>query len=93
MPSLTQRIQAWFKSFRTGPATVNGYETHYGVSQDTYAPSSYGNYLALSSAVYACSNLRARNLADDGEQHFAVAKLVDERRVGLPMPVHVGVDM
>ena len=32
----------------------------------------------------------ARDLADDGEQDFAVAQLVEKRRVGAPVTAHVG---
>jgi hypothetical protein len=37
--------------------------------------------------------LGACDLAGDGEQHFAVAQLVEERRVGLPMLAHIGAEM
>lgn len=58
--SWTERIR---KAFRLGPASIDPFETTFGHDQTRYAPENYGDYVALSAAVYACSNLRAKNLA------------------------------
>lgn len=51
------------KAFRLGPATVDGFETTFGHDQTRYALEKYGDYAATNAAVYACSNIRAKNLA------------------------------
>ena len=51
------------KAFRLGPATVDTFETTYGHDQERYAPAAYGDYPATNAAVFACSNIRAKNLA------------------------------
>ena len=51
------------KAFRLGPATVDSFETTFGHDQERYAPAAYGDYPATNAAVYACSNIRAKNLA------------------------------
>lgn len=51
------------KAFRLGPASVDGFETTFGHDQTRYAPEKYGDYAATNAAVYACSNIRAKNLA------------------------------
>jgi HK97 family phage portal protein len=58
--SLRDRIA---KAFRLGPASVDGFETTFGHDQTRYAPEKYGDYAATNAAVYACSNIRAKNLA------------------------------
>lgn len=68
MPSAFRTMLGWMlgvarKAFRVGQAVVDRFETGWGHSQDTYAPEAYGNYLATSVAVYACAQLRAKNLA------------------------------
>src|SRR5206468_7456049 len=47
---------------------------------DDWSPRAYGDYAAMSPAVYACVNLRARNLA-------RVRLVVHQRRDGVAMPV------
>jgi HK97 family phage portal protein len=63
------------KTFRLGPAVIEAADIAFGTDPETWSPEVYGNYIATSSAVYACTNLRARNLAslplhfyDDGEE-------------------------
>lgn len=62
--TLRDRFTAFIaKSFRLGPAVVEAADVAYGTDPERWSPETYGNYLATSSAVYACTNLRARNLA------------------------------
>ena len=51
------------KAFRLGPATVDAFETTFGHDQERYAPAAYGDYPATNAAVFACSSIRAKNLA------------------------------
>ena len=51
------------KAFRLGPAVVEPADVAFGTDPERWSPEVYGNYIATSSAVYACVNLRARNLA------------------------------
>ena len=46
-----------------GPAAFEMGDTVYGRSSDDYQLGAYGNYLATSNAVYACSSLRADMLS------------------------------
>jgi HK97 family phage portal protein len=54
-----QRRQSW----PLGPGTVEIGDESWGHSQDMYAPSEYGDYIATSNGVYTCVSLRARLLA------------------------------
>ena len=64
MASFRQRIGDFIsKAFRLGPAVVEAADVAFGTDPEKWSPEVYGNYLATSSAVYACVNLRARNLA------------------------------
>jgi HK97 family phage portal protein len=64
MPGWRERIGAYFaKRFLTGPAIVEASDVAFGTDPEKWSPEKYGNYLATSSAVYACVNLRARNIA------------------------------
>ncbi len=40
-----------------------------------------------------CSDLGARHVADNGKQHLAVAKLIEEGPVGMPVPAHIRAEM
>lgn len=78
-----QRVQTWLKAFRLGRAVIEPADIAYGTDPARWSPEAYGNYLAISSAVYACCNIRARNLASlpleffkDGE-HVQAGQLVD----------------
>lgn len=51
------------KAFRVGPAVVEEADRYFGTDPETYGPTVYGDYLVTSSAVYACANLKARNIA------------------------------
>jgi len=51
------------KIFRLGPAVIEPADIAFGTDPERWSPEVYGNYLATSSAVYACVNLRARSLA------------------------------
>lgn len=51
------------KTFRLGPAVIEAANIAFGTDPEKWSPEVYGNYVATSSAVYACTNLRARNLA------------------------------
>jgi HK97 family phage portal protein len=57
------RIQHALKAFRLGPAVVEPADTYWGKDPEPFAPPAYGDYIATSSSVYACSTLRARNVA------------------------------
>ena len=57
------RLQSAIKAFRLGPAVVEPADTYWGKDPEPFAPPVYGDYIATSSSVYACANLRARNLA------------------------------
>ncbi len=59
----TDRLWTVWKAFRTGPAVVERAEQDWGHDQTVFAPEAYGEYIATSAAVYACANLRAKNLA------------------------------
>jgi len=64
MPTWRQRIGAYLsKAFQLGPAVVEAVDVAFGNDPEQWSPTVYGNYLATSSAVYACVNLRARNIA------------------------------
>jgi HK97 family phage portal protein len=84
MPSFRQRIGDLIsKAFRLGPAVVEAADVAFGTDPEKWSPEVYGNYLATSSAVYACVNLRARNIASlpivldrDGE-HVTEGPLFD----------------
>jgi HK97 family phage portal protein len=54
------------KLFRLGPAVVEPADVAFGTDPAEWAPTKYGEYIALSSAVYACANLRAKSLAGLG---------------------------
>ena len=73
----TQRLSAAIKAFRLGPAVVEPADKIWGKDPETFSPPAYGDYIATSSAVYACATLRAKNVASlplrayrmvDGEQ-------------------------
>jgi HK97 family phage portal protein len=51
------------KLFKLGPAVIEPADVAFGADPAEWAPTRYGEYLTQSSAVYACANLRARNLA------------------------------
>jgi HK97 family phage portal protein len=51
------------KLFRLGPAVIEPADIAFGTDPERWSPEVYGNYIATSSAVYACVNLRARSLA------------------------------
>lgn len=57
------RLQLAMKAFRLGPAVVEPADKYWGKDPEPFSPPVYGDYIATSSSVYACSNLRARNLA------------------------------
>lgn len=57
------RIQTAIKAFRLGPAVVEPADRYFGTDPETYGPTVYGDYLVQSSTVYACANLKARNIA------------------------------
>lgn len=64
MATWRQRIGAYIsKAFRLGPAVVEAADVAFGTDPEKWSPEVYGNYIATSSAVYACVNLRARNIA------------------------------
>ena len=84
MPSFRQRIGDLIsKAFRLGPAVVEAADVAFGTDPEKWSPEVYGNYIATSSAVYACVNLRARNLAslplvlDRDGQHVTEGALHD----------------
>ena len=57
------RLSHAIKAFRIGPAVVENADRYFGTDPETYGPSVYGDYLVLSSTVYACANLKARNIS------------------------------
>lgn len=62
--SIWKRLASWIiKAFRTGPAIIDRSDAVWGHGQELYAPSKYSHYLATSVAVYRCTDLRAKNLA------------------------------
>lgn len=72
--NIAERLSGWLdaafglsspaeRAFVLGPAVVDRAETIFGHDPTTYAPSSYGEYLATSVAVYTASNIRATLLA------------------------------
>ncbi len=61
--SIIERIRAWARAFVLGPAVVERSEETYGHDESPYSPAEYGNYIATSNAVYACSTLRADTLS------------------------------
>lgn len=63
LPNLIARIGAALRAFRTGPATVQQFDMGWGIAGDTFKPPEYAEYQARSVGVYACTNVRARNLA------------------------------
>ncbi len=46
-----------------GQAVVNAGESVYGIDPERSAPLEYGHYVSTNTAVYACANLRAKNLS------------------------------
>lgn len=84
MASWRDRLSSFIaKSFRLGAAVVEPADVAFGTDPEKWSPEVYGNYIATSSAVYACTNLRARNLASlpllvmDGEQYVTDGALFD----------------
>ena len=84
MASWRDRLSSFIaKSFRLGAAVVEPADVAFGTDPEKWSPEAYGNYIATSSAVYACTNLRARNLASlpllvmDGEEHVQDGALFD----------------
>jgi HK97 family phage portal protein len=65
------RLSHAFKAFRLGPAVVENADRYFGTDPENYAPSVYGDYLVASSAVYACANLKARNISSLPIRFFA----------------------
>lgn len=57
------RLTHALKAFRLGPAVVEPADTYWGKDPEVFAPAAYGDYIATSSSVYACANLRAKNIA------------------------------
>ena len=49
--------------FPVGQAVVEATDMAQGRDNERYAPEAYGHYVATNTAVYACANLRAKNLA------------------------------
>lgn len=78
------------KAFRLGPAVIERADIAFGTDPEKWSPEVYGNYMATSSAVYACVNLRARNLASlpllvmRDEEHVTDGPLVDLLRTVNP---------
>jgi HK97 family phage portal protein len=61
--SWIDRLSRVIKAFALGPAVVEPADTYWGKDPEQFSPPAYGDYLATSSAVYACATLRAKNLA------------------------------
>jgi HK97 family phage portal protein len=61
--SWISRLTYAIKAFTLGPAVVEPADTYWGKDPEQFSPPAYGDYLATSSAVYACATLRAKNLA------------------------------
>lgn len=51
------------RAYVVGPAEVEPSQTYFGIPNDTYQPPEYAAYPAISNGVYACVNVRARNLS------------------------------
>jgi len=62
MTALIERLQAAFRTFVTGPVD-NTLGEHWGHDDSQFSPPEYGDYLATSNGVYACSKLRAQLLS------------------------------
>lgn len=60
MVSLIERIT---RAFAFPGAAAESSAMYWGVPSETYAPSDYGDYLAISNGVYVCSNRRAEYLS------------------------------
>lgn len=52
------------RAFVTGPATVDRSQQVFGIPNDQFQPPEYKQYIATSNAVYACTMLRSRTLAN-----------------------------
>lgn len=61
--SWISRLTYAIKAFTLGPAVVEPADTYWGKDPEQFSPPAYGDYIATSSAVYACATLRAKNLA------------------------------
>lgn len=55
--------QRVLQSWRPGPLVVDTSDGDRGRDNSRYSPERYGDYAATNTAVYACSNIRAKNLA------------------------------
>lgn len=66
------------KAFRLGPAVVEAADVAFGSDPALWSPEVYGNYIATSSAVYACTNLRARNIASLGLHIYRDGEVVED---------------
>ena len=64
MASWWERIRR--RAMPMGAIAVDPTDTSMGRDNNRYAPQSYGDYVASNTAVYACSNIRAKNLAKLG---------------------------
>ena len=63
MPSIVKRFGAAFKAFRLGGGIDSSASGGWGgVGGDTKGAAKLGDFLKHSGPVYACANLRARNL-------------------------------
>ena len=79
MPTWRQRIGDLIsKAFRLGPAVVESADVAFGTDPEKWSPERYGDYVATSSAVYACVNLRARNLAGLGLHVYRDGAIVED---------------
>jgi len=60
---LFARLGAAAKAFRLGPATVQYVDQAWGINPETWQPSKFADFQSASVGVYACSSIRAQNLA------------------------------
>lgn len=56
-------LRVQLRAFVLGPGVVDPWDAVWGRDSDTYQPKEYGEYLATSNGVYACSTLRAELLS------------------------------
>ena len=58
-----ERVRAAVRAFALGQAVVERSDMAWGHDPSTFAPGEYGDYIATSNGVYACSTLRASLLS------------------------------
>lgn len=62
MATLGQRFDQLInriRAFLTGPAAVDSGTQNFGISNETYSPEKYGEYIATSNGVYSCLKIRS----------------------------------